>query len=116
MQNTPNSGSRFLLRERASVQIREVARFLANSARRKAVAWFADVLWTCEQLAAQPNLGATFSLPEPQLHSLRRFRVRNPRAYWIYYRPFASGNGIEVFAVLHERQNIGEQLEAALEP
>ena len=82
----------------------------------KAVNWLSDVLWTVELMAEQPHMGAVYSLGHPRLHSLRRFRVRNHRVYWIYFRPFVSGNGIEVLAVLHERQNIGEQLEAALTP
>ena len=75
----------------------------------------ADVLWTIEQLAEQSGLGVSFPMEEPRLHSLRRFRVRNHRVYWIYYRPFASGNGIEVFGVVHERQDAVAQLEASLE-
>jgi len=71
---------------------------------------------TMADLADQPNMGAAFTVPDSSLHSLRRFRVRNHRAYWIYSRPFASGNGIEVLAVLHERQDAGGQLKAALEP
>jgi len=115
MQNTPNN-SRFFLRSRAAAQIQDVAVSVSNTNRQKAVIWLSDVLWTVEQLAEQPHLGVSYPMPSPQLHSLRRFRVRNYRPYWIYYRPFASGNGIEVFGVVHEKQNIGEQLEAALEP
>ncbi len=115
MQNTPNN-SRFFLRSSAATQIQDVAASISINNRQKAVVWLSDVLWTVEQLAEQPNLGVSYALPNPQLHSLRRFRVRNHRAYWIYYRPFASGNGIEIFGVVHEKQNIGEQLEAALEP
>ncbi len=113
MLNTPSSS--FLLSTSASGQIQNVAVVVSRNNRQKAVQWLTDVLWTVELLAAQPNIGAIYRLENPQLHSLRRYRVRNHRAYWIYFRPFASGNGIEVFAVLHERQNIGEQLEEALE-
>lgn len=114
MQNTPNNS--FLLSTDASRHIQNIATSVSRSNRQKAVVWLESVLLTVEELASQPNMGAAFSVPDSSLRSLRRFRVRNHRAYWIYYRPFVSANGIEVLAVLHERQDAGGQLKTTLEP
>ena len=113
---TMQNSAAFIIKDSARAQILHISDSLGARRPQKTLDWLASVRDTVAELAEQPNLGVSYPMPNPQLHSLRRFRVRNHRPYWIYYRPFVSGNGIEVFSVVHEKQNIGEQLEAALEP
>ena len=106
----------FIVLPHARQQLRIISNILAERNLERAQKFLRDARDTMAFLADAPLLGSLQPQDEPRLHSLRRFRVQNYRAYWIYYRPFASSNGIEVFGVVHEKQNIGEQLEAALEP
>jgi len=106
----------FIVVPAARQHLRAHAGFLGQTNLTRAANFLKAAANTMADLADQPNMGAAFPVPDSQLHSLRRFRVRHHRAYWIYYRPFVSGNGIEVLAVLHERQDAGGQLKAALEP
>ena len=92
-----------------------IARDFAERDVNKARNFLSDARDTIATLADSPLLGSSQPQVSPRLHSMRRFRVHNHRALWVYYRPFASGNGIEVFAVLHERQDAATRLEAALE-
>jgi len=106
----------FIVVPAARQHLRAHAEFLGQANLTRAAKFLKAASDTMADLVDQPNMGATYEIPDSSLHSLRRFRVRNHRAYWIYYRPFVSGNGIEVLAVLHERQDAGGQLKGVLEP
>ena len=106
----------FIVVPAARQHLRTHAGFLRQINLTRAAKFLQAASETMADLADQPSMGAAFTMPDAALHSLRRFRVQNHRVYWIYYRPFVSGNGIEVLAVLHERQDAGGQLRAALEP
>ncbi len=106
----------FLVLPSARQDLREIAAFLGQRNSANAAQFLKKAHGTMVQLADAPFLGSSRPQADSRLHSIRRWPVKDFPQYGIFYRPFASGNGIEVFAVLHERQNIGEQLEAALEP
>ena len=106
----------FIVLPYARQQLRIISKILAERNLERAQKFLSDARDTMVFLADAPLMGSPQPQDEPRLHSLRRFRVQNHRPYWIYYRPFVSGNGIEVFGVVHEKQNVAEQLEAALEP
>lgn len=63
-------------------------------------------------LVDSPYLGSPRFYPLPILHSLRRYQIPKFRDHGIFYRPLASGNGIDVWRILHARQDDFGQLES----
>lgn len=57
-----------------------------------------------------PHLGSPRGNAAPRLHNLRQWPVQDFKSYLIFYRPFASSNGIEVFRVLHAARDAAAHL------
>lgn len=68
-----------------------------------------------EILVGSPYLGSPLFYTNPQMHSLRRYQIPDFRNYGIFYRPLASANGIDVWRVLHTRQDAASRLEDMLD-
>lgn len=68
-----------------------------------------------EILVGSPYLGSPLFYNNPQMHSLRRCQIPGFRNYGIFYRPLASANSIDVWRVLHARQDATLRLEDTLE-
>lgn len=66
--------------------------------------------------AQSPLVGSPRSYAHPHLHSIGRWPVPDFEQYGIFYRAFASGNGIEVFRVLHSSRDVELLLQESLEP
>ena len=64
---------------------------------------------TLARLLEQPKIGARRDLPNPQAAGLRMQRVRSFDHEFIYYRP--REDGIELFRVLRDQQNVRDILE-----
>lgn len=67
------------------------------------------------RLAQSPFLGSPRPQDNSRLRSMRRYPVPQFGQYGIFYRPFASGNGIEVFRVFHSSRDVSSMLSEALE-
>ena len=70
---------------------------------------------TLTQLAEMPHLGAPRQFAHPALHGLRQWPVKDFKNYLIFYRPFASGNGLEVLRILHTSRDVAVHLEDSQE-
>lgn len=64
-----------------------------------------------EILVSSPYLGSPLFYGNPQMHSLRRYQIPGFRNYGIFYRPLASANGVDVWRVLHAKQDVTSRLE-----
>ena len=103
------------LHRQAVADLRETFLFLAETNQDKANLFARNLQSALSLLVGYPNLGSPRSYPDPRLHSLRRWPLKEFKQYGIFYRPFASGNGIEVFRVLHSPRESQTHLQESLE-
>lgn len=106
-----NMGGTFTLRPEAEEDLKSIAAYVGRSHAAKTVDFLRAAKTTIEVLADSPFLGSIQSFEAPRHHSLRRFRVSGYPSYLIWYRPFASKNGIEVWRVLHSSQDVLPRIE-----
>lgn len=85
--------------------LREILVFLGNTNPQRAVRFGQAFYTTLENLVAMPNMGSPRQINDPRLHNLRVWPVKDFKAYLIYYRSFASGDGIEILRVLHHSRD-----------
>ena len=90
--------------------------FLGRQNRARANEFARQLQLALTQLAQTPHLGSPRFYANPRLHSIRRWPIPNFERYGIFYRPFASGNGIEVFRVAHASRDMEALLKESLEP
>ena len=91
-----NPNGAFVLLPLAHEDLREHAAYPGRHNPDKAVEFFAATRETFGDLAASPFLGSPQFFGNPQHHSLRRWPVRNHPRYLVFYRPFASGDSVEI--------------------
>ena len=60
---------------------------------------------TLKNLVEMPHLGSSRETRDQRLHGLRAWPVKDFKNYLIFYRPFASGDGLEVIRVLHHSRD-----------
>ncbi len=77
--------------------------------------FYESLAQTLQGLSEFPNLGSPQFFSSAQLHNVRQWPIRNFKNYLILYRPFASGNGLEVLRVLHGSRDIQTHLEGAFD-
>ena len=90
--------------------IREILVFLGANEPQRAVRFANSLLATIEQLAAMPHLGSPRRYDDARLHRVSQWPVQNYKNYLIFYRPFASSNGIEILRILHAARNVAKLL------
>lgn len=95
-----------LLLPQAKSDLRETFLYLARNSEARAYAFAAAVEATFEQLAAMPHLGAPRDFAHAQLRGIRQWPVRGFKNYLIFYRPFASRNGVEIIRILHATRDL----------
>ena len=66
-------------------------------------------------LTAMPFVGTPSDFGIATLHSMRFVRVKGFKNYLIFYRPFASKDGIVVHRVLHSARDVVPLLEDSLD-
>lgn len=88
----------------AREDIKNIVSFLNQRQSDKIRSFLESLNATFEALAASPFLGSPQFFQDARHHSLRKWRVANFSHYWVFYRPFASGNGVEIWRVLHAAQ------------
>jgi len=96
----------------ARADLEQTFLYLARNSEARAVAFVAAVETTLTQLVEMPHLGAPRDFGHPQLRSLRQWPVQGFKNYLIFYRPFASSNGVEVLRVLHASRDAAAHLAA----
>lgn len=74
--------------------------------------YLSQVEETLARLLGQSNIGARRDLVNPQMAGLRMQRVRGFDHEYIYYRP--RDDGIELFNILRDEQNVFNILEEEL--
>ncbi len=107
-----------ILRVQATKDVITTLDYLAENNPRKAAQFARCARETLLRLVEAPFIGSPRDLSDidPQLHSLRAWPVSEFKQYLIYYRAFASGNGIEVWGLVHSSRDIISHLKEALEP
>jgi len=78
-----------------------VLAYLGGSSSPRAHTLAQNVNTTLTNLVAQPQMGSPRAFADERLHDLRVWPVSNLRSYLLFYRPFVSGNGVEIIRVLH---------------
>jgi len=78
-----------------------VLAYLGGSSSPRAHKFAQSVNTTLENLVAQPQMGSPRAFADERLHDLRVWPVSGFRSYLLFYRPFISGNGVEIIRVLH---------------
>lgn len=99
----------------AKADLREIFLYLGRNSEPRAQKFAESAGQTFEQLIELPNIGSPRFFSHPQLHGLRQWPIQNFRDYLIFYRPFASANGLEVLRVLHASRDIQTHLESTLD-
>ena len=106
-----------MLRPEAIEDLRANVTFLNKTSTQGAARFLDSTQKTLLQLVDAPFIGSPRDLTgiDQRLHSLRAWPVGDFKQYLIYYRAFASGNGIEVWGVVHSSRDIVSHLLDALE-
>lgn len=99
----------------AKTDLRGIFLYLGRNNEQRALNFVDSVEATFEQLLEMPHLGSPRQFSHPRLHGVRQWPVRDFKNYLILYRPFASGNGLEVLRVLHASRDIKTHLEDTLD-
>lgn len=105
----------FILLPLARQDLLEIGEFLGARDKARAARWFEMARQTFDELAQSPFLGALRPQTDARLHSIRAWRVKEFRAYLIFYRPLASGDGVVIHRVTHNSREVLPLLEASLE-
>lgn len=103
------------LHKQAVADLRETFLFLAETNQDGANLFARNLQNALNLLVSSPKLGSPRSYPDPRLHSMRRWPLKDFKQSDIFYRPFVSGNGIEVFRVLHSSREPQTLLQESLE-
>jgi len=106
-----NAGGTFTLLPEAEEDLMYIAASVGRTNPAKTVDFLRAARATIDILADSPALGSPQFFENAKYHSLRRFRVSGFKNYFIWYRPFASNNGVEVWRVLHSSQDVVPLLE-----
>ena len=104
-----------LLSAEALADIRSIAKWTHQRDANRAFQFLEEIENSLQILVSSPFLGSPRHYPAPALHSLRRYQLPKFRNYGIFYRPFASANGIDVGRVLHSKQDDFSRLEELLD-
>ncbi len=104
IQETASPG--LIVRPAAIADLRDTFLYLGQNSIERARNFVSAAEETFEQLVAMPHLGAPRKLPDSGFHNLRQWPVKGFKNYLIFYRPFASSNGIEVLRVLHGSRDL----------
>lgn len=94
-----------ILKPAAQSDLGEILLYLAQNNPQSAARFANSVLQTFQQLAEMPHLGSPRYYDDAHLRDVRQWPVQNFKNYLIFYRPFASSNGIEVLRVLHSSRD-----------
>lgn len=113
IQDTASPG--LIIRPAARADLRETFLYLCQNSVERARNFVSAVEETFEQLVAMPHLGSPRQLTGSELHNLRQWPVKGFQSYLIFYRPFASSNGIEVLRVLHGSRDVVAHLSDAMQ-
>ncbi len=106
-----NEDGKFVLLPQSRADLQEHAKYLGRNNADKTVEFFVAARQTFRELADSPFLGSPQFFNNAAHHSLRRWPVNGFSQYQIFYRPFASGDGIVIWRVLHHRRDIVPLLE-----
>lgn len=101
-----------LLSDEFLAEVRRISNDMADRNGLRAFKFLQEVEDSLLILVNSPYLGSPRFYPSPILHSLRRYQIPKFRDHGIFYRPLASGNGIDVWRILHARQDDFGQIEA----
>ncbi len=110
-----NSNGVFVVLPQARADLLEITRFLSLRNSANAVKFVRAARETFDDLAQSPFLGAPQGFSDPAHHSLRHWPVKSFRSYQIFYRPFASSDGVQIWRVLHNSQEVVPRLEEVSE-
>ena len=105
----------FVLLSSARADLRSNAEFLEERSPGKALEFFAAAREMFDLLADLPFVGALRPSPNPRLHAMRFVRVKGFENYLIFYRPFASRDGVTIHRVLHRSRDSELLLEESLD-
>ena len=105
----------FVVLPQAREDLERIALFMGAYKPENAVQFVEAARKTFDELAASPFLGSPQPFSDPAHHSLRRWPIHRFRAYLIFYRPFASRDGVEIWRVLHSSQDVTPALEEVTE-
>ncbi len=110
-----NLDGKFALLPESRTDLQEHAKYLGRNNADKAVEFFAAARETFRELADAPFLGSPQFFNDASHHSLRRWPVKGFSQYLIFYRPFASGDGVVIWRVWHHSRDIVPLLEAVVD-
>lgn len=101
-----------LLSDEFLADVRRISNDMAERDPSRAFLFLEEIENSILVLVESPYLGSPKFYDAPILHLLRRHQILRFRDYGIFYRPLASGNGIDVWRLLHARQDDFGQLES----
>ena len=108
------SQNTFIVLPSARKDLESIADFWGEDSSDKIVQLFEVVRSQLDLLADMPYIGSPCNSAKPHLHSIRKSPVKGFRAFLIYYRPLASGDGIVVLRITRHSRDIDPLLEEAL--
>ncbi len=94
-----------LLSDEALADARGISNWMHQSNSTRALRFLEELEASLQILATSPYLGSPRDYPARALHSLRPYQLPKFRGYGVFYRPLASANGVDVWRVLHARQD-----------
>ena len=111
--DTPLPG--LILQPAAKADLRATFLYLGQTSEVRAQKFALAVEATFANWVEMPHLGSPRQFSHPRLHGLRQWPVKDFKNYLIFYRAFASGDGLEVLRMLHTSRDSAAHLEATLE-
>lgn len=90
--------------------LNEILLYIGGYDRARAVRFAGAFRVTVENLVVMPFMGSPREVSGERLRGLRAWPVQDFKAYIIYYRPFASGDGVEIVRVLHHSRDFETHL------
>jgi plasmid stabilization system protein ParE len=96
---------------RAQNDVIEIAVYLGKINPRLVERFYQALAQTFMALTEMPHLGAPREFPDARLHNLRQWPVQNFKNYLIFYRSFASTNGLEILRILHAARDLSSSLQ-----
>jgi toxin ParE1/3/4 len=120
MSTEPQSELRFLApgvlaTPAAQNDVIQIAVYLGGKNPQLVPRFYEALSQTLKNLSAMPHLGAPRSFSHRRLQGVRQWPVRDFKNYLIFYRPFASNDGLTVLRVLHTARDVAVHLEEAVE-
>lgn len=94
----------FIFLEKAEADVEEIVRYIAFDNPQAGEAFRAALQSACEMLADLPEAGSARSFGNPELKSLRLWRIPGFKKYLIFYHN--TDEGVEIVRVLHSARDI----------